>query len=278
MKTNISRSEDNNSDNSTKLSVSANNWFVLAEQALAMLEGVPQKQRGAVLAKLSALHEIHPTHIRRAAKAAAFLRTLRGEDLSLAKALQTQSYQAVEVLERWHRRDPRGARRAARRLLNGDYSIASLTKDQQSRTQLEIDLDDDKDQALTEAFAELARRNAIAAIGGEMRPLSERPAALGLGSLVDYLVVDRSDVVWAVFALRRPPTLAEMAMEDVALSGDILKCQALGYRALVIHESGRDMSGLTDILGSLQVSEGSYRLLALDFQARLKSIKLDLEF
>lgn len=260
----------------TKLSVSANDWFALGEQALAMLDGVPQKQRGTVLSKLSAVHGIHPAHIRRAAKAAAFLKAIRQEDLSLAKALETQSYQAVEVLERWHRKDARGARRAARRLLNGDYSIASLTKDQQSRTQFEINLDDEKDQALTEAFGELARRNALSAIGGEIRPMSRRPTALGLGSLVDHLVVDRGNRVWAIFAVRRAQTPAELAMEDVALSGDILKCRALGYEAMVVHARDRDMSALKDMLGSLQVEAGAYHLVEVDFQARLKSIKVNL--
>jgi len=241
-----------------------------------MLDGVPQKQRGAVLAKLNVVHGVHPAHIRRAAKAAAFLKAMRQEDVSLAKALEKQSYQAVEVLERWYRKDSRGARRAARRLLNGDYSIASLTKDQQSRTQFEIDLDDEKEEALTDAFGELAMRSAFSAIGSEVRPIAKRPAALGLGSLVDHLVADESNRVWAIFALRRPATHAELAMEDVALTGDILKCQALGYRAMVVHARDRDMSALRDMLGSLQVMAGTYHLLDVDFQARLKNIKVGL--
>lgn len=256
------------------LSVSAGEWFALAEEALAALEGVPQKRRGAVLEELHRRFGPHPTHIRRAAKAGGFLRELGSSEPVLAKALQTQSYQAVEILERWYQVDQRGARRAARRLLDGGYSIAALADDQKKRTVLDIDLDDAFEEQLASSFARLASKAAHQAISGSIRQLKKRPPGLGLGSVVDQLVIDEHGTSYAIFLTRKALSDAELSIHNSVLAGDVLKCIALKVRPVVAYQKDRNILPFQEMLRSFDLAETSVEFVPVDFSPRLAALTI----
>jgi hypothetical protein len=255
------------------LSVSADEWFFLAEEALAALAGVQQKQRGRVLEDLSRRFGPHPTHIRRAAKAGAFLKDLAGSEPILAKALQNQSYQAVEIIERWYRNDQRGARRAARRLLDGDYSIATLAADQKKRTVLQVDLDDALDEQLVASFSRQASQLAHQIIG-PARDVPERPPGLGLGSVVDQLVRDDNHKVYAIFLAERLISASELAIRDSLISGDVLKCTALKITPVIAHDKDRNMGPLREMFRSFGVPETTAVFVSVDFVPRLAALEI----
>ncbi|AMJ59973.1 hypothetical protein [Bosea sp. PAMC 26642] len=260
-------------DPNGRFSVSADEWFALAEEALAALAGVQQKRRGKILEDLSSRFGPHPTHIRRAAKAGAFLRVLASSEPILAKALQKQSFQAVEIIERWYRSDTRGARRAARRLLNGDYSIASLAADQRNRTVLQVDLDDALDEQLVASFSRQASQLAHKILG----PLSNvqaRPPGLGLGSLVDQIVRDDGDKAYAIFLAERLTSASELAIRDSLLIGDILKCIALNITPVIAHDKDRNMGPLRDMFRSFGIAETKAVFVAVDFTPRLATLEI----
>jgi hypothetical protein len=99
-------------------------WYEIAAAARVKLEDIPHGEGNARLTAIGSQFGRRPDTLRRFIAAATFIDRLKDDDLS--PALKSLPVAAVELIARWWAYDPSEARKAAKLLAQGSYTIESL--------------------------------------------------------------------------------------------------------------------------------------------------------
>jgi hypothetical protein len=101
-------------------------WTTLALKARPRLDGLRFGNRETALQEIAAETSINPQTLRRALAALKFVETLEGERFLKGLSLRNAPVAAIEHLARWHAYDRDAALRAARKLSQGEFTVAAL--------------------------------------------------------------------------------------------------------------------------------------------------------
>jgi hypothetical protein len=104
-------------------------WKERARLARRALRHAKHGQREATLASIT--NDRNVNTLRREVKALVFLDGLRKSNPDLSRRITDLSFDAIEVLARWHAFDPRGAVNAAYKLASGEHSLNWLKTEKQ---------------------------------------------------------------------------------------------------------------------------------------------------